>query len=457
MRKIIQYPKLFFVLATTLLMSCMVGCSEENIQDVTPEISANDAVPRVTMYTPTTGGKGTILTLYGTHFGTDLNNVRVTVNGVDAEVTGAFGNIATAEVARNSGSGAVKVYVKKGEEEVEMTYGTLFEYSTSPIVSTYFGFKIDDKSGKKYGNLQEARLWKPMAIKFDNEGSLYIIQDEDPDVAMVKNGQVSLFLKGSSTDGGLVNRMRDLSFSLNYDKFYIANDYNGKGKSHIASIPWESTGYNAESMTALVDKDNSNIDAGMTNVAVHPKNGKIYSVKHNPGEIYVYDEEQKKMLTTNVILPYPEGSDKKIESHCMLFSKDGTTVYVSSQRTHVIFKGKYDLDTQTFSDFQIWVGKYGEAGWAEGKGSAAKLNEPYQMDLDQDGNLYVAVFKAHRIAKITPDGYMTRYAGTGTSGTADGTLEQAQFNHPAGIQFGPDGVLYVAEYWNHAIRKIECE
>lgn len=270
MRKIIQYPKLFFMLATTLLMSCMVGCSEENIQDVTPEISANDAVPRVTMYTPTTGGKGTILTLYGTHFGTDLNNVRVTVNGVDAEVTGAFGNIATAKVARNSGSGAVKVYVKKGEEEVEMTYGTLFEYSTSPIVSTYFGFKIDNKSGKKYGNLQEARLWKPMAIKFDNEGTLYIIQDEDPDVAMVKDGQVSQFLS-SSASGGLVNRMRDLSFSPTYDKLYIANDYTGRGKSHIVYIPWESTGYNADNMAVLVDQStNSNIDAGMTNVAVHP-------------------------------------------------------------------------------------------------------------------------------------------------------------------------------------------
>ncbi len=45
----------------------------------------------------------------------------------------------------------------------------------------------------------------------------------------------------------------------------------GKENLTLHLSPWESTGYNAESMTALVDKDNSNIDAGMTNVAVHPK------------------------------------------------------------------------------------------------------------------------------------------------------------------------------------------
>jgi len=49
---------------------------------------------------------------------------------------------------------------------------------------------------------------------------------------------------------------------------------------------------------------------------------------------------------------------------------------------------------------------------------------------------------------------VTTLAGTGSSGSANGTGTSASFNSPLGIT--TDGTnLYVAEYGNHLIRKIE--
>jgi len=49
---------------------------------------------------------------------------------------------------------------------------------------------------------------------------------------------------------------------------------------------------------------------------------------------------------------------------------------------------------------------------------------------------------------------VTTVAGTGSSGSANGTGTSASFRCPAGIT--TDGTnLYVAEYGNHLIRKIE--
>ena len=54
----------------------------------------------------------------------------------------------------------------------------------------------------------------------------------------------------------------------------------------------------------------------------------------------------------------------------------------------------------------------------------------------------------------TTSGAVTTLAGTGSSGSANGTGTSASFNSPTGIT--TDGTnLYVAEYGNHLIRKIE--
>ena len=430
MKTLILHLKRFSIYSLMFASIGFVACEDENRQDMTPKI---------TMYTPTAGGKSTSLTLYGTHFGTDLDNIRVTVNGVDAEVTGALGNIITANVQRGSGSGPVKVYIGQGEAAQELTYKTEFEYSQSPIVSTYIGSYVpSEKTEKKEGTLMEAGLWKPGSIAFDKEGALYIVEDDDRDIRIAKNNQVATFLRGDGT-GGTVFRMMNIAFSSDGNTLFLSNDANASGNAHIATMPWsnDTHQYDAANLSAIWSVTPS-LENGVTNVGVHPVTGEVFSVAHGNAMIYKYDPEQNTMVATGVQLPDAAGKNaSKVKIRCILFDKAGTTVYMSSQNKHVIYKGDYTK------------------GFTEGQGNEAKLEEPCQMDLDEEGNIYVAVRKKHRIAKITPDGMLTNYTGTGTSGTTDGPLDKAQFNHPEGLQFGPDGALYISDYWNHKIRKIE--
>ena len=463
MKTLIHHLKQFYIYSLMFASIGFVACEDENRQDMTPEIGEGEATPTITMYTPTTGGKSTNLTLYGTHFGTDLDNIRVTVNGVDAEVTGALGNIITANVQRGSGSGPVKVYIGQGEAAQELTYKTEFEYSQSPIVSTYIGSYVPSAvTEKKDGALMEAVLWRPGSIAFDKEGALYIVEDDDGDdyydrdIRIAKNNQVATFLRGHG-EGGTVSRMMNIAFSLDGNTLFLSNDANASGSAHIVTMPWnnETHQYDAGSLSAIWSVTES-LKNGVTNVGVHPVTGEIFSVAHGNAMIYKYDPERNTMVATGVQLPDAAGNKAaKVKIRCILFDKAGTTVYMSSQEKDVIYKGDYDMSTGEFSNLHIWVGQYGQAGFTEGQGNEAKLEEPCQMDLDEEGNIYVAVRKKHRIAKITPDGMLTNYTGTGTSGTTDGPLDKAQFNHPEGLQFGPDGALYISEYWNHKIRKIE--
>jgi len=66
----------------------------------------------------------------------------------------------------------------------------------------------------------------------------------------------------------------------------------------------------------------------------------------------------------------------------------------------------------------------------------------------------VADYGNHLIRKIViSTGVVTTLAGTGSSGSDDGTGTSASFNNPKEIT--TDGTnLYVSEYVNHLIRKI---
>ncbi|MFN0102711.1 MAG: hypothetical protein ACKV2U_11555 [Bryobacteraceae bacterium] len=94
----------------------------------------------------------------------------------------------------------------------------------------------------------------------------------------------------------------------------------------------------------------------------------------------------------------------------------------------------------------------GDGGAAE----TARLLAPAALAYDREGNLYIADERAHRIRRVTPAGLITTVAGTGKPAyTGDGGLAiKAGLNAPRGLAFDANGVLYVADSGNHAVRMI---
>jgi sugar lactone lactonase YvrE len=96
----------------------------------------------------------------------------------------------------------------------------------------------------------------------------------------------------------------------------------------------------------------------------------------------------------------------------------------------------------------------GTAGATNATGTAASFSSPMGLTVDAAGNVYVADSANHKIRKITPTGIVTTLAGTGSTGWTDATGTSASFDAPSGVTVDPSGNIYVADTYNHKIRKI---
>ncbi len=97
----------------------------------------------------------------------------------------------------------------------------------------------------------------------------------------------------------------------------------------------------------------------------------------------------------------------------------------------------------------------GERGYLDESGHKALFASPLGVAASPEGRLYVADTFNHRIRVIEPDGRVVTLAGDGQMGLADGVGQSARFAGPSAIALSPQGQLYVADTYNHAVRVIE--
>lgn len=89
----------------------------------------------------------------------------------------------------------------------------------------------------------------------------------------------------------------------------------------------------------------------------------------------------------------------------------------------------------------------------------AKLNGPFSVDFDKSGNMYVAEMYGNRLFKVDPKGVFHIVAGDGTKGDAGdgGPANKAKIAGPHNAAISPDGDIYIADTWNHKVRKIDAK
>jgi len=87
----------------------------------------------------------------------------------------------------------------------------------------------------------------------------------------------------------------------------------------------------------------------------------------------------------------------------------------------------------------------GSKGSANGTGTAASFNYLDGVAVDGSGNVYVADQYNHLIRKITSAAVVTTFAGSGSQGSANGTGTAASFYIPSGVAVDGSGKVEVGD------------
>nr|WP_299381188.1 IPT/TIG domain-containing protein [Allomuricauda sp.] len=431
------------------LAMIVVNCSKDSaIEPIPTETGEETKIPSVSSISPSNGPKGTIVTLNGENFGTDLFTLNVYFNETKGEIQTISDTQVTVAVPplSPSASGAGIVSVKKNNITVD---GPEYIYLSTGAVSTFSGSTV----GHADGTGEQVQYNKPVGLAMDNNGYLYVADAANHKIRRIASDGAVITMAGSTKgdeDGIISTAKFDTPRSIavnNFGTIYIADFQNHKIKKItdvgvVVTVAGSTDGY----------QDGQGGDAQFS----YPEDIALDA----EGNIYVadgYNNRIRKIEPNGMVTTWAGGEEGYVDGpremaqfyypSGITFDQDGN-MYVVDEGNHKIRKITPDGMVTTLAGSGI--------GNADGFGLEAEFQYPSRIAADKFGNVYVTDLFNFNVRKISAEGFVSTLAG-GSQGDADGEGEEAQFNGHQGILVNERGELFVADSQNHRIRKITQE
>lgn len=272
------------------------------------------------------------------------------------------------------------------------------------------------KAGFINGTLAEAKFSSPFGMCSDAEGNLYIADNGNNCIRKIsKEGMVSTFA-GAKTAGLVDGTLMEARF---------------KAPTGICS--------DAEGNFYVADFENHCIRK-------ISKDGRVSTLAGNGKPGFADGKD------TNAQFNYPRGICRDAAGN----------LYIGDSWNHRIRKVSPDGTVSTYAGGGDTIGVQSVGHYKDASDTTARFYTPCEVKVDVAGNVYVADAYNHRIRKISPDRMVSTVAGSGgigqqEGGFANGPAATALFKVPTTIMVSPSGNLYVGDGANQRVRKISPE
>ncbi len=293
------------------------------------------------------------------------------------------------------------------------------------VVSTLAG---NGSFGIVNGAVTVAEFEYPYGVAVDNSGNVYVSDNSGGDIRKISNGSVTTFATGFSSPWGLSVDAGGNVYVADESHYQIkkitpagvVSVLAGNGTSGEVDGPGASAEFKSPSGVA--------VDAS--------------------GNVYVSDEYGytiRKITQSGGV------------SVTTLAGVANTSGYVDGAGTTAEFYYPYGLAVDSLGNVFVAdednnvIRKITPAGVVS---TFTSSYYPNAIAIDSSNNVYVAD-DHNNIIEYSPTGVETDLAGSGVSGSTNGTGVNAMFDYPLGLAVDASGVVYVSDSDNDLIRKIQ--